>query len=116
MTVRHRGNKFLGDARFPICRFGAGHLLVGMPSGLVAQENVMQIAVTEFRRKLKLLKFADEPVHITKRGKYMGVYVSEIAKAVALAEEKRHRDKLNDRGFTPEIMANIKRYSDKSQV
>ena len=43
----------------------------------------MLVAITEFKRRLKELKFADEPVYITKRGKIMGVYVSENAKAVA---------------------------------
>ncbi len=76
----------------------------------------MQIAVTEFKRRLKTLKFADEPIHITKRGTYMGVYVSEIAKAVALAEEKQHRDSLIARGFTPEVMSNIKRQAKLATV
>jgi hypothetical protein len=69
----------------------------------------MQISVTEFKRGLKTLKFADEPIHITKRGRYIGVYVSDIAKAKVLAEEKQYRDSLMARGFTPAVIADIKR-------
>ncbi len=43
----------------------------------------MQIAVTEFKRRLKELQFASEPIFVSKRGKIKGVYVSENAKAAA---------------------------------
>jgi hypothetical protein len=76
----------------------------------------MQISVTEFKRGLKVFKFADEPIHITKRGRFMGVYVSEIAKAKFLAEEEQHGDSLMARGFTPQVMADIKRQAAKAQV
>jgi hypothetical protein len=69
----------------------------------------MQITVTEFKRRLKTLKFAEEPIHITKRGKYMGVYVSEVAKSMVLAEVACHRDSLIARGFTPHVMLDINR-------
>ena len=68
----------------------------------------MQVGVTEFKRRLREHKFADEPIHITKRGKYMGVYVSENAKATVLAAERLFRETLDQRGFTPEIMRQIR--------
>ena len=42
----------------------------------------MRVSMTEFRRQLSGLKEAAEPVAITKRGRYVGFYLSERAKSL----------------------------------